>query len=493
MEPILKDSGLDNLNTVLNCKTRYANEVLLNILKQQTHFPSIKKIVHNQKTIDHFKSLKSEKITHIFDQCSEIEKECTFFFEQNSLHSLEKDTFGQLMFQHEQLKHLNDFPYLLLLISIVKIYFVPVISVLSPIVIYFIPYLIIKYMWKMPISYNMYQAIMGKFISFDLSTNPQKLLQNVFTIFTIAQSMYQPIQNAFHLHTINSTIVNLGSKVVEYFNYVKILQEYTNIFIVKLPNIEINDVRRNFFNILENPNYLKHVFERVSYYEILYRISQLNDFTKVNLYKSKTPYFEAESIYDIHLNNESRIGSPFSIKDTKNHYLLSGPNGGGKSSFLRAVLQTVLLSQTFGYSCGTNVKMSPFDVIFSGLHIQDIPGSKSLFEKEICFARDVLYNNNPEYKCFVLFDEIFHSTNPPDSIKTSNKFLNKLWLYNHFASIVSTHVFEIIEQSPEFVHKICVDSTRENGVLQHTYKMKEGVNTESSVEMIWNKEFDAVS
>jgi DNA mismatch repair ATPase MutS len=334
---------------------------------------------------------------------------------------------------------------------------------------------------------------MGKFISFDLSTNPQKLLQNLFTLFTIAQSMYQPIQNAFHLHTINSTIVNLGSKVVEYFNYIKLLQEYTNIFIVKLPYIEIYDVRRNFFNILENPSYLKHVFERVSYYEILYRISQLNDFTKVNLYKSKTPYFEAESIYDIHLNNESRIGSPFSIKDTKNHYLLSGPNGGGKSSFLRAVLQTVLLSQTFGYSCGTNVKMSPFDVIFSGLHIQDIPGSKSLFEKEICFARDVLYNNNPEYKCFVLFDEIFHSTNPPDSIKTSNKFLNKLWLYNHFASIVSTHVFEIIEQSPEFVNKICVDSTRENGVLQHTYKMKEGVNTESSVEMIWNKEFDAVS
>lgn len=493
MESILKDSGLETLNTILQCKTTCANEVLNNILIQQTHFPNINKLLHNQKTIDNFKTVSKDSLDTLFDQCASIEKQCGFFFEEKSLHSLEKDTFGQLIFQNEYFNHLNAVPYLLLIISFIKIYFVPILSVLSPIVMYFIPYLIVNYVWNIPISYTMYQSIMGKFWSFDLSTNPQKIIQNLFTLFTIGQSMYQPIQNAFHLYTINTTIVELGSKIVEYFKLVKSLQDYMHVSIVKLPSIEINDIRRNFFYFLENPNYLKHIFERVSYYEILYRVSQCSDFSKVTIYQSKTPYFEAKSIYDIHLHKSSRTGSPFSIKEKANHYLVSGPNGGGKSSFLRAVLQTILLSQTFGYSCGTNVSMSPFDIIFSGLHIQDIPGNKSLFEKEICFARDVLYNNNPDYKCLVIFDEIFHSTNPPDSIKTSNKFLHKLWSYKHFASLISTHVFEILEQSPDTIHKICVDSTRENNVLKHTYKIQEGINKESSVEMIWNKEFNAVS
>lgn len=492
MDSILKDSGLDNLNSLLGCKTQYSQDTCVNLLKQHIHFPNIRKLQYNQNIINKCHTFDPNIMNPLFDKFSDLEKDCSFFFEKKSLDSLEQDTFGQLLFQHELLKHLNEIPYLLLLVSYIKIYFVPIVSVLSPIVMYFIPYILIKYIWGMPISFEMYQSIIGKLWSFDLTTSPQKLLQNAFTIFTIIQSMYQPIQNAFHLYTIDSTIVKLGSSIIDYFNHVEILQKITGFHICKLPSIERNDVRKNFFHILENPNYIKHIFERVSYFEILWRIYE-KKYNKIQLYNNSKPYFKADHIFDIHLNEKTRIGSPFCIQTNKNHYLLSGPNGGGKSSFLRGILQTIILSQTFGYSPSINVHMTPFDIIFSGLHIQDTPGNKSLFEKEICFARDVLYNNNPAYKCFVLFDEIFHSTNPPDSIKTSNKFLHKLWSYDHFASIVSTHVFEIIEESPEYIHKICVDSTRENGVLKHTYKVQDGINKESSVEMIWSKEFNAVS
>ena len=92
-----------------------------------------------------------------------------------------------------------------------------------------------------------------------------------------------------------------------------------------------------------------------------------------------------------------------------------------------------------------------------------------------------------------MFDEIFHSTNPPDGIKTANKFLNKLWSYDHVASIVSTHVFEIIEQSPSFVEKICVGAHRLNNKLVYDYKVQKGICKESSVEEIWIKNFDAGS
>ena len=99
-----------------------------------------------------------------------------------------------------------------------------------------------------------------------------------------------------------------------------------------------------------------------------------------------------------------------------------------------------------------------------------------------------------KYKlCYHIYNEIFHSTNPPDAIKTSNKFLNKLWSFNHVASIVSTHVFEIIEESPAFVEKICVGAERVNEKLVYTYKVQKGICKESSVEEIWIKKFDAGS
>jgi DNA mismatch repair ATPase MutS len=90
----------------------------------------------------------------------------------------------------------------------------------------------------------------------------------------------------------------------------------------------------------------------------------------------------------------------------------------------------------------------------------------------------------------VLFDEIFHSTNPPDGIKTANKFLEKLYSYKHISSIISTHVFEIIENSPDFVKKICVKAQRIGSVLHYDYKISDGICKESSVTEIWDKVYE---
>jgi DNA mismatch repair ATPase MutS len=301
------------------------------------------------------------------------------------------------------------------------------------------------------------------------------------------------LQNAFHLYKIDSTITTLGTTITNYITCISelrnLLKEESIKFHISplLDTLPLIDIRRIFIELLEDPYRLLHVAKDVAQFEILWNISKDTQFKKVTLFDSTTPYFKGEDIADINLSLEDRVGSSISVQNSETHYLLSGPNGGGKSSFLRGVLQTVLFAQTYGYSSASNVELAPFDYIMSGLHIQDLPGKKSLFEKEICFARDVLYYNNPAYKGVILFDEIFHSTNPPDCIKTSNVFLNKLWSYTHVASIVSTHVFEIIDVSPRHVKKICVDAHREADTLVYSYKIKPGVSKESSVTEIWKK------
>jgi DNA mismatch repair ATPase MutS len=248
-----------------------------------------------------------------------------------------------------------------------------------------------------------------------------------------------------------------------------------------------DDSRRVFVQLLEEPYRFILVAKDIAKLEIFWKIAKHSDACKVKLYSSETPYFKADSIFDINLTNY--VSSSIEIKKDSQHFLLSGPNGGGKSSFLRGILQTLLFSHSFGYAFGKNIELSPFDYILSGLSIHDSPGKLSLFEKEICFAREVLYYNNPQYKGFILFDEIFHSTNPPDGIRTSQLFLNTLWSYSHTASIISTHVFEIIEQSPEFIKKICVDAEKVDNKLVYKYCIKDGISRLSSVDEIWKKEF----
>lgn len=501
---ILSDSGLEKISELLNTKTYYSNEKCKTLIKKKAYFPNIKETIFYQSIITKFRNISNDdvsKMDQYFDDFVKCEEECKFFFEeQNSLESLEEDTFGQLIFQQDFLKTLNHIPFFIMIISYMKIFFVPLVSVVFPLFAYFLPYLLIKYVWRLPISYEMYQQIMGKMWSFSFDMSSEKILQNIVTLFTIGQSIYQPIQNAMHLYTIHSNIENLGKSIYKYNETIekikKLLQQYNITFYISngLSNLpSYNDNHRAFIELLEQPQRLWFTSKDVSTLEILWKISQNEDFNKVNLYSMDVPYFTATNIVDIHLTKEDRVGSTLTIKEKNNHFLLSGPNGGGKSSFLRGMLQTILFGQTFGYSIAKDVHMTPFDYILSGLHIQDNPGRESLFEKEVIFARDVLYHNNPKYKGFILFDEIFHSTNPPDGIRTSKIFLNKLWSYNHICSIISTHVFEIIETSPDTIQKICVNAVSKNGDLKYDYCISKGICKESSVEKIWKKQWNAGS
>jgi len=498
---ILNDSGLSSIDTVLNLQTFYAKSVVENLLTKNSSFPCIRTLLDNQTIITKLKDLSvddSEKIDEILTNIIDCENNLGFFYEEkNSLEKLEKDTFGQLVFQHSELTVFNTFPFLLLIISYMKIYFVPIVSVVLPIIMYFLPYLIIKHVWNLPITYEAYQNMMGKMWSFSFDNSLEKILQNAFTVFTFAQSMYQPIQNALHLNTINTTIYELGQHLYDYTTHIsslKTILEKNSITFKLFDALDTfcnsTDYRKNFAYVLENPIYLSLVSKSVALFELLYSISKNDSFKRVNLYSSDRPFLKITNSYDINLSKDKRIGSDFYINTDTNHFLLSGPNGGGKSSFLRGVLQTVLFSQSLGYAIGDSIDYSPFDYIFSGLHIQDIPGQKSLFEKEVCFARDVLYYDNPAYKGLVLFDEIFHSTNPPDGVRTANEFLKKLYTYKHVSSIISTHVFEIIENSPDFVKKICVKAQRIGSVLHYDYKISDGICKESSVTEIWDKVYE---
>jgi DNA mismatch repair ATPase MutS len=129
--------------------------------------------------------------------------------------------------------------------------------------------------------------------------------------------------------------------------------------------------------------------------------------------------------------------------------------------------------------------MTPVEWIVSSLRLEDRPGQASLFEREVSVAGDIVGRiREGKTRGWVIIDELFHTTNPPDAATASQIFLRKLWSSNLTTSIVSTHLFSHAEEAPANVQRLCVDSSLDEatGKIDYKYQVINGINKMSSVE-----------
>jgi DNA mismatch repair ATPase MutS len=311
--------------------------------------------------------------------------------------------------------------------------------------------------------------------------------------------MIQPIQNAMHLYKTDSIFTDLGKKLVElrsivhaFRNDVKsILGERVYMFSDTLDVIDEKDVRRGFFTVVDEPSRVHLVLKDLANLEIMWRIAEKEDLNPVRFQIDRLSFNDA---VDISLKKSEAVPGSLELgqSDTA-HAVITGPNGGGKSSFLRSVLQSVLLGHAYGYAPAKDCTMPRFLWIASGLQLRDTPGVYSMFETEVKFAADALkhsyfpVSNGPG---LVLFDELFHSTNPPDSERTARLFLKHLWASppNSVFSVVSTHIFPLIEKAPKNVKAICCPAKElDTGDIEYTYSVQPGVCKVSSVKKVWER------
>jgi DNA mismatch repair ATPase MutS len=112
-----------------------------------------------------------------------------------------------------------------------------------------------------------------------------------------------------------------------------------------------------------------------------------------------------------------------------------------------------------------------------------------MFETEVKFAAECIHRakqgNGPG---LILYDELFHSTNPHDSARSASQFLRRLWKQEDVFTIISTHLFPIVSTAPENVQAICCSATKdESGEITYSYGVEPGICTVSSVHKVWEK------
>jgi DNA mismatch repair protein MutS len=154
-----------------------------------------------------------------------------------------------------------------------------------------------------------------------------------------------------------------------------------------------------------------------------------------------------------HLVVEQVLDDPFIPNDIKldkdrRMLMITGPNMGGKSTYMRQTALIVLLAHIGSYVPATMAQMSLYDRIFTRIgSADDLAGGRSTFMVEMTETANILHNATPN--SLVLLDEIGRGTSTFDGLALAWACANHLAQSVKAFSLFATHYFELTTLADE--------------------------------------------
>ena len=128
--------------------------------------------------------------------------------------------------------------------------------------------------------------------------------------------------------------------------------------------------------------------------------------------------------------------------------LVTGPNMGGKSTFMRQTALIVLLAYCGSFVPATRAVIGPIDAIFTRIGASDdLAGGRSTFMVEMTEAAAIL--NQATASSLVLMDEVGRGTSTFDGLALAWAIARRLIEHNRALTFFATHYFELTRLADE--------------------------------------------
>jgi len=186
-----------------------------------------------------------------------------------------------------------------------------------------------------------------------------------------------------------------------------------------------------------------------------------------------------------HLVVEQLISEPFVPNDLlldnqRKMLIITGPNMGGKSTYMRQVALIVLLAGTGSFVPAAKAVLGPVDQIFTRMgSADDTAGGRSTFMVEMTETANIL--NNATEHSLVLMDEVGRGTSTFDGLSlawsSALHLATKIKAYSLFA----THYFEMTQLPTEVAtaSNVHLTATEHDDSIIFLHNVKDGAASQS--------------
>src|SRR6202044_1281272 len=177
---------------------------------------------------------------------------------------------------------------------------------------------------------------------------------------------------------------------------------------------------------------------------------------------------------------EPFVPNDLRFDDSRRMLIITGPNMGGKSTYMRQTALIVILAHVGSYVPARRCVLGPTDRIFTRIGASDdLAGGRSTFMLEMTETANIL--NNATAKSLVLMDEVGRGTSTFDGLSLAwacAAFIaNKIRAFTLFA----THYFELTSLAGEApgVVNVHVEAVEHGETLVFLHSVKDGPANQS--------------
>ncbi len=177
---------------------------------------------------------------------------------------------------------------------------------------------------------------------------------------------------------------------------------------------------------------------------------------------------------------ETFIANDCLLAENRRLLLITGPNMGGKSTYMRQVALIALLAHIGSYVPADRCVLGPLDRIFTRIGASDdLASGRSTFMVEMTEAAAILHHATAN--SLVLMDEIGRGTSTFDGMALAFAILRHLIDKNRCLTLFATHYFELTRLSHEYseLANVHLDAVEHNDRIVFLHAVEEGPANQS--------------
>jgi DNA mismatch repair protein MutS len=183
---------------------------------------------------------------------------------------------------------------------------------------------------------------------------------------------------------------------------------------------------------------------------------------------------------ELFAKSQSFIANDVQLAEVRRLLLITGPNMGGKSTYMRQVALIALLAHVGCFVPANRCVLGPLDAIYTRIGASDdLASGRSTFMVEMTEAAAILHHATD--KSLVLMDEIGRGTSTFDGMALALAICRHLLDKNRSLTLFATHYFELTQLSHDYpeLANVHLDAVEHGDKIVFLHAVEEGPANQS--------------